>query len=471
MKRFRLNRCAWQLLTVCGVAIAAPSSGVESSWVKPPLRFDLVIHNPNHQKAWHLLQIGVTSDAQGMFSCLGGATALMPLADYVVSFKLTDRRTLKDADPPLEILPLGSARFTIALYPDDHGACGHWTSRVAAIMVFEGGVTLTSATELIDSDMLAASSKRRLFLGDVNTATRHHDALVREWAMRLASGTEDRRAADDILSAGLADPAPSVRRAALEAAAKLRDTSLGPKLLEGAKQTYDFQELPLFCAALGGIRYAPAAEFLLSVLLRAEPTTIAPAATALRAMPAASVLAPVQAALHSHSEWGQQDAWPLPQSLAYRGLIDILFAFAEPSSTDTLKQILLATTNPELRAFLLLHIQQGAATTFAAGFRPALEALAHNGSPSVQRAALPVLLAITSGGLAKQETLAPFLNSQDGFTRATACGLAAQSGLASLAPQITALVSPPKSDAEHLACCRALQTLGVKNACPGMNQP
>lgn len=471
MKRLSLYSCAWLLLAACDPAAAVPSPGMQSSWVKPPLRFDLIVHNPNHQKAWHLLQIGVTSDAVGTFSCLGGATALTPLADYVVNFKLTEKRALKDADPPIEILPLGSARFTIALYPDDHSACGHWTSKVAAVMVFEGGVTLTSQTELIDSDSIAASARRRLSLDDVNTAARHRDALVREWAMRLAASTGDRSAAANILSKGLGDPVPSVRRAALEAAAKQPDASLGPMLLEGAKQTNDFQELPLFCAALGAIHYAPAAEFLLSVLLRAESATIAPAAAALRDMPAASVVAPVEASLLSHPEWGQEAAWPMPQSLSYRALIDILFAFGEASSSDPLKQLLLTTPNAELRGFLLLHIQQSVATPFALGFRSTVAALAHSDSPSVERAALPVLLAITSGSAAKQDTLAPFFSSQDGFTRAAACGLAAQFGLASLAPRIIGLVSPPKSDAERLVCCRALQTLGVKDACPGMNQP
>jgi len=160
----------------------------------------------------------------------------------------------------------------------------------------------------------------------------------------------------------------------------------------------------------------------------------------------------------------------MPQSLAYRALIDLLFTFADSSSLDVLNDVLLTTPNPELRDFLVAHVQQSAATAFAAGFRPALQALAKHDSPPLQRAVLPVLLAVTSGSEAKQAIIAPFLNNQDNFTRAAACGLAAQAGLTSLADQISVLVSPPKSDAERVACCRALQVLGVKDSCPGINQ-
>ncbi len=460
----RLSSVVWLALLLCDTMRAAPSASVQSTWRKPPLRFDILVHNPNHQKAWHLLQIGVTSDARGTFNCLGGATALAPLADYVVNFRLTDKRTLVDADPPIEIMPLGSARFTIALYPDDHGACGPWTSKVAALMVFEGGVTLTSETEQLDSAAVAASSKRPLSLSDINQASRHPNPLVREWAARMVAPAHD-PAALDILSRGLADPSPDVRRAALQAIIKSPDARLGSKLLDAARQTSDWQELPLYCAALRSIRYAPSAEFILSVLLRAEPAAIPPAADALRALPPGSVTPALNAALAAHAEWGTQAAWPTAQSLAYRGLIDLMFEFADPSSLKTLQELLAKTANADLRNFLLLHVQQKAGTPFAASFRPTLETLAHDGSPSVQRSVLPVLVAVAPPA-EKTAVLKSFLGSPDSFTRAAACGIAAQSAMPALTAQITELVAHSQAGAERLACCHALQVQGIKDGCP-----
>jgi HEAT repeat protein len=464
MNTGRFPLFAWAALLLCNSGQATAADSVESTWRKPPLRFDLVVHNPNHQKACHLLQIGVTSDVQGTFNCLGGATALKPIADYVVSFRLNDNRTLLDADPPIEIMPLGSARFTIALYPDDHGACGPWTSKVTALMVFEGGVTLASETEQIDSASVAASAKRPLSLGDITAASRHRNPLVRQWASGLLAPTHD-PAALDILSRGLSDPSPDVRRAALQAIAKSSDGRLGSKLLDAAKQSSDWQELPLYCDALGGIHYAPASEFLLSVLLRAEPASIPSATQALRALPPPSVVPALNTALAAHADWGTEAAWPTAQSLAYRGIIDLLFEFADPSSAEALKDLLVKTTNADLRNLLLLHVQQKAATAFSAGFRPALDMLARDGSASVQRSVLPVLVAVAPMP-EKPTILKSFLGKTDSFTRAAACTVTAQVALPALVPQITDLAARAQPGAERLACCHALQVLGVKDACP-----
>jgi hypothetical protein len=464
MNAWKFPPVAWAALLLCNSAHAAAADSVQSTWRKPPLRFDLLVHNPNHQKAWHLLQIGVTSDVKGMFNCLGGATALRPIADYVVSFRLSDKRTIIDADPPIEIPPLDSARFTIALYPDDHGACGPWTSKVSALMVFEGGVTLTSETEQIDSASVTASSKRPLSLSDITSASLHPNPLVRQWAPGLIASTHD-PAALDILSRGLSDPSPDVRRATLQAIAKSPDARLGPKLIDAARQTTDWQELPLYCDALGAIHYAPASEFLVSVLLRAEPAAIPSATQALRALPPASVVPALNAALADHADWGSEVAWPTAQSLAYRGVIDLQFDFADASSLPALKELLVRTTNADLRNFLLAHVQQKATGAFSVGFRPALDALAAEASPSVQRSVLPVLVAVAPVS-EKPTILKSFLGKPDSFTRAAACGVAAQAGLPTLVPQITDLAAHAQPGAERLACCHALQVLGVKDACP-----
>lgn len=204
---------------------------------------------------------------------------------------------------------------------------------------------------------------------------------------------------------------------------------------------------------------------MLSVLLRAEPATIPQAAEGLRALPATSVVPALNTALASHAEWGTESAWRTAQSLAYRSIIDLMFDFGDPSSLEPLDRVLAKTTNADLRNFLLLHIQQKANTAFGAGFRPTLDEMAQNGPPAVQRSVLPVLVA-TAPASEKASILKSFLGSPDSFTRAAACGITAQVAHPALAEQIKDLVAHAQSGAERLACCHALQVLGLKDACP-----
>jgi len=73
--------------------------------------------------------------------------------------------------------------------------------------------------------------------------------------MRVAEATVHNRAASaEILARGLADTSDEVRRAAFMAIAMTPDASLGSKLLDAAKRTSNWQDLPLYCTALGRIQ-------------------------------------------------------------------------------------------------------------------------------------------------------------------------------------------------------------------------
>jgi hypothetical protein len=151
--------------------------------------FDIVISNPSDFLN-QLIKVGVsTSKFDGATDCgdggvPGGATPLVPLADYVIDFdpdpsaknsfaeKLETAEYIVDAEPPIHFDPMSSARVRVSLNNKRPVDCGFWkdpkeraddkwrhippwTAYVRAIFVFGGGQVLrTSEYEYSREDAL-----------------------------------------------------------------------------------------------------------------------------------------------------------------------------------------------------------------------------------------------------------------------------------------------------------------------------
>jgi hypothetical protein len=380
------------------------ASEVRSTYKKPALRFDVVVHNPNVQRSKHLLRVGILSETRDSFSCLGGATALLTLADYVVPFRPAAAETLVDADPPLQLAPQASARFSIALYPDDRDACGPWAASVRAVMVFDDGTRLLTRPERISHRELKALADRPVSAGDVSLALAARQPRVRETAIRsLPSGPPEE--VEQVLTRAFTDNDLAVRLAAYDEGARREMRQLGPELTRLLKEARTYEDRAGLCAALGQLRYGPAARLIVATVELLEPGSLGRAVEALKAMDSSDAQSAVLLSIRQHADWGNPDATP-QAALAYQGLIGVAFTHANPEVAATLSQLLRTTENSMLRSHLLFNLERVAPDSpepFLVPFRAALQEMLRNSSLPGRAEVLRALRRVSPGTVNRQQ--------------------------------------------------------------------
>ncbi|EEF27717.1 conserved hypothetical protein [Ricinus communis] len=197
----------------------------------PTLRVTMAVNNPGTTTKV-LTQIGVTSRIiAGRFDCLSGAGPLSILANYPIYFHVTQPETIISADPPLDVPPGTTARFTISLNPNATGSCGGWRAMVAAVAIFSDGTKLKTPEQSIDASDVSRASKVVLGKDDMLAALQHRDDKTRYHALEgMSSLNLDNLTIHTILKSKIADQSPKVAELAYSKIAQYRFTDLTPEL-------------------------------------------------------------------------------------------------------------------------------------------------------------------------------------------------------------------------------------------------
>jgi HEAT repeat protein len=431
------------------------------------LTFDITVHNPNRQKTRHVTKIGVRSrTAPQAFTCLGEATALFPLADYVVRFRPGVAETTVSADPPLAMPPQSSARFKVGLYPDDRDACGGWSASVSVLVSFDDGTVLTTPEQVITAADLKAASARGLSPGELRLAVAHRDPLVRERA--VAALPVDPKEAVEYLRLLLNDPNPDVRINAYGAIAARSLTALGPELIRRFDQLSDGTEAAALVTAVGELRDETAIPKILQLLETPDPASIPAIIDALKNMRDRRLIASLLNFLEARPEWRRQEMWMTASTLAARRIVSIVIESRDRAAIPQLSALIGQTSNELLRDDVLSQLEAlpaaDATASFLHGFEPVLEKLLADKRATARRAAFRVLLkAVATDREAARRVLLEGLHSEDSGLRVDACSAAERLAITAVASTV-AEVGRQGGEFNRQRCCAAASNLG--SPCP-----
>jgi hypothetical protein len=230
--------------------------------------FDLTFKNRG-TTIIHLINVGIRSELSlGSFDCLGGSSALVPLADYPIRFHVRDKETVIKADPSLEIGPGQAARFTVSYVPNSIGECGGpWATDVSAILIFDDGKKYFSEAQRITGDEVREYNNIKPDDEQLLKALRHRAPDIRKQAVsQLADSGIDRDSLRLILESKLKDQDRDVRIEAAKVAATMHLKVLTPVIAVLLRQSKNDAEIIGYCEALGRLKDVRGVDALIDVL-------------------------------------------------------------------------------------------------------------------------------------------------------------------------------------------------------------
>lgn len=440
-----------------------PSTKTES--VKSRFVFDITYKNRD-KKSKHLIRVGIKSNVTGEFDCKSGSDVLFPLADYIIRFHVSQKETIIDAKPPIEIKPNEAARFTISYVPIAIGACSIWSSEISGILIFDNGEKIYTAPELITGAEVKKFSQRTPEESEILAALQHRDVGLRVQAIRqLTKSTLDKESIEFILEGKLDDQSASVRATAALVAAEIGFKSIAKKIALILSASENGMEIAAYCKALGKFRDIDTIDALISALTNLKVDSFYPV-EALLEFEHPDVIKKVRPLLLKNIKW-TDDTTQNDLAKRYLDICKIVIAYRDIDSVQLLSDLINRPVHnliPEsivTQIMLLTNENQIVQDPFVLALRPAFEIALKNTNLQVRHGTLKILSRMPISDNILQGFLRNGFKDSDGSIRMLSAEIAAKLGYKSLANEIVLLLKSSKSESEKERYCKALQKLEV----------
>ncbi|MGC2237978.1 MAG: HEAT repeat domain-containing protein [Pyrinomonadaceae bacterium] len=412
----------------------------------------------------HLVKVGIKSDAYGSFQCASSSDVLLPLADYIVRFHVSQKETIIDADPPIEIKPDEAVRFTISYAPSAVGACGIWSSEIFGILIFDDGEKTYTDSAHITGDDVKQFNRRTPEESEILAALKHRDAGLRIQAIRqLSNTTLDKKSTEFILKDKLDDQSASVRAEAAKVASEIGFKSLAKKIAFLLSNSQDGTEMAAYCTALGKFKDTDTVDALISALNNPKVDSFYPR-KALLEFEHPDVIKKVRPLLLRNIKWADIEA---QNDLAkrYLDICKIIISYRDMESVQALSDLInkpkhtFISRNIVSEMNFLTNENQIVQDPFILAMRPALEIGLKNSDSEIRYYALKLLCQMPVSDSTLQEFLRNGFKDSDKDIRILSAGLTAKLGYKSLANEIILLLKSSKSESEKERYCEALKKL------------
>ncbi len=475
-------------LILCSMASVAAAVSVSSEFFAPVRTFKMTVSNPDTVMR-HITKVGVRSRAHGNFGCLSDSTALIPLADYPISFSVESEETLIRADPTIRLPPGSSANFSLSLYPHVTGACGEWSAQITPIVVFDDGTRVETPAQTITEQDLEEKRNHDPQRDEVLQGLNHRNADLRLQSLRqLGQVGLDRTTIEGKVRLAFQDPDARIRSEAYRQVSPLNVQVLTPDMIKRfamiplpAQPTQTRQansaELLELCRAFTMLPATGAEDALLGVLTHPNFIYPAPLGEVLLKIRTPAMPARLMHALDAHRAW----ASALPEASAsaespklatrYDILLKTLIEYRDVSSVALLKSLMVPSQNRRTTRVILTSVlaltdsDHRVQDPFVLAFRDVAHGFMNDTwGDDRQNLREPAMLlsARVSGDSAEQGTLLRAgLRDRSPHVQLAAAREAAALALTSMAPEI--LQSYRGSDASlRPYFCNALTALGAK---------
>jgi len=426
--------------------------------------FDITYKNGD-KKSKHLVKVGIRSKVYGEFRCNSGPTVLFPIADYIVKFHVSQKETIIDADPPVEIKSDEAARFTISYVPIAIGACGLWSSEVSGILIFDNGEKVYTDSERITREDVTRFSRRTPEESEILEALKHRDADLRVRALKqLSKSGLDKEAIEFILKNKLDDQKVSVRTEAAKVAAEMGFKSLAKKIALLLSNSQDGAEIAVYCTSLGRLKDADTIDTLVQALNNLKVDSFYPK-KALLEFEHPDVIKKVKPLLLKNINWTSANA-PDELSARYLDIFRIVVEYRDIESIPILSELIGKAANLKIsrniiaEIFFLTNENQEIKDPFVLAMRPALETAFKASDSEMRHYALRILCQMPLDESTLEEFLKNGFKDTDGNIRMLSAALTARLGYKSLVNEIILLLKSSKSESEKERYCKSLQALG-----------